>query len=75
MAIKALRYTTDALIKCAYCGRVSHHIYKIPFGEFTYNLCSGQCVENARQNYEKNKDIKFTDSVELSPDYTGEDMD
>lgn len=71
-SFRANRYQSKSLIKCNFCGRVAHHTYKIPFGEFTYNLCSGQCIETSRQNYEKNKNINFVDSTLRSPDLTPE---
>lgn len=75
-AFRANRYTTQSLTKCDQCGRVSHHIYRVPFGEFTYNLCSGECVERSRQNYESRKDIRFAPQVEPSPDFVpGMDSD
>jgi len=70
-----MRYTTQSRVRCEQCGRTSYHIYKIPFGENTYNLCSGQCVEVSRQNYEEKKDIRFAPAEERSPDMFQLDMD
>lgn len=70
---RAFRYQNNFNVKCNKCQRVAKHYYRVPFGEFMYNFCSGECVESARQNYEVNKNIQ-PDLPERSPDFV-EGMD
>lgn len=71
-AFRSNRYTSKSLIRCDQCKRVAHHTYKVNFGGFLYNFCSGECTEVSRQNFEKNKNIVFVDSTPKSPDYLPE---
>ena len=75
MAIQALRHENTFMKACDKCKRVSHHFYRVPFGEFMYNFCSGECIQRASENFEKNKNINFEVPVERSPDMIGEDFE
>ena len=33
------------------CNKLSHYIYRMTLGDFTYNFCSGLCANNARVEY------------------------
>lgn len=75
MSMVALRHQTKYLVKCDQCGRTAFHTYHVPFGDFVYKLCSGECVEKSRATYEEKKMIKFDNELERSPDFIEADYE
>lgn len=72
MGTQVYRHKNTFMKRCDKCGKLSHYIYRIALGQFTYNLCSGMCAEKAMHEYEykeKNgitpvNDEPITDEIE-----------
>lgn len=46
------RHKNQYMKRCDKCTKLSHYIYKMQLGQFSYNFCSGMCANNARIEYE-----------------------
>lgn len=52
MGVITYRHKNIYMKRCDKCQKLSHYIYRIQLGQFTYNVCSGLCADTARKEYE-----------------------
>lgn len=65
MGSMVLRQNVPYLVKCDLCGHVSHNIYQVSFDGVKYKFCSGMHAEQARNNFNKNKELNVKPSIKL----------
>lgn len=74
-----LRKTSPHLVRCDLCQKVSHNLYQVEIGEdnLKYKFCSGMHAQTAKENFDKNIELKRTPSIlpeEITPQEGGMDL-
>lgn len=67
-----LRHKNAYMKRCDRCGKLSHYIYRMQLGQFSYNFCSGLCANAARIEYENKTSKGITP---LNPDPIDDTME
>lgn len=68
-----LRQKNTYLKRCEKCGKLSHYIYRMQLGQYSYNFCSGMCADAARKEYEAKEKQGITPN-NLQPIEEGGDL-
>ena len=62
MGVTVYRQKNIYMKRCDKCHKLSHYIYRLQLGQFSYNFCSGLCADAARKEYEEKEKGGITPS-------------
>ena len=60
MGVMSYRMTSNHLLRCDLCKKVTHTVYAIELDGIKYKFCSGAHADAARRNFEEKKRLGVT---------------
>lgn len=71
-----LSHHSKNLVRCDYCHKPVHNVYKAKFGDFTYQFCCGDHLGIASKNFQENskKNYKIAEEENGQPEGTEESL-